>query len=204
MTDPTDVPVLSNKAVSESLRSLYDRVPEKTIKFFNDKFQFTKRVIAENQTVLLEIQDLQNGYQYILGTLMVVGIAIFQDMVIRTVISISGVLVYLYMRRRIKRESILVDRQRGIQIYRQNFSGDIVDLKFYEWPNIDSVMINEALTTFRVVTYIVIVISSGCAAGESTMVPFKNFRIPLSVNVEIATNLRESMPSSIKAAKADS
>ena len=97
---------------------------------------------------------------------------------------------------------MLIHPHFGIQIYCKNYSGKIVNVEFIEWSKIKNIFVNEALTIFRVVTYIVIERVSGVEpnGGSSSkskkneplgdlIVPFKHFRLPMDINVEIVDEI---------------
>ena len=112
----------------------------------------------------------------------------------------------------IKRESILIIRDKGLQIFKETVGGDIVDVLFFEKSQINQVLINEGFTIYRVVVFIVIELTmarkhedldtkngaaSSAAAGFHNrklgplVMPFAHIRCPIWLNVQVASAIRE-------------
>jgi|LauGreDrversion4_2_1035121.scaffolds.fasta_scaffold18945_3 hypothetical protein len=189
-----------------NLKSLNEKVKFSVKNLFFSKFEFAIGNPTED-SVLFQITDLKpNGNWAYKGAILVPALSlIFLSLTIRylilkifflaLVIVISALIWDRFFEKAIMRESVLVIRNEGIELFKETVSGDIVDVQFYEKSQINQILINEGITIWRVVVYVVIELISKKSQQRNRLgrlvLPFTYFRCPIAVSVQVASGIRE-------------
>ena len=190
--------------------------------FFDDNYEFAVGNPNED-SVLLQITDMRGSNrlsQYLLRFAIIIPSFFFIYLSVKIPVAwvrflvlilnaaVTGFLWDRFVFRCIKRESVLVIRDVGLQLFKETIAGEIRDVKFFQKPQINQILINEGITIWRVVVFLVIELATsrkqplavGIQRSDSgfhnkrlgpLVLPFTYFRCPTWVTVQTASSIRE-------------
>ena len=187
--------------------------------FFDDQYEFAVGN-PNSDSILFQITDLRGSNrvsQYVIRLAIIIPtffliylsvkipVAWVRFVALMAIAAVTGFSWDRLVCRVIRRESVLVIRNVGLQIFKETISGEIVDIRFFQKSQINQVLINEGFTIFRVVVFLVMELTTSRKQPSQEpkgpgihnkrlgplVLPFTNFRCPIWVSVQTASSIRE-------------